>query len=236
MAKAAALRYTKWNIIPVIRNDVPFCKWKWWPVTKGRSRKPEKGLKPSGSADRPVRADAQRNIDTLLKAAMAVFTISGVDAPIREIAEKAGVGVGTVYRHFPQRSDLVAAVFRREIDACADAAPALAAKHEPGEALALWMQRYAGFIAAKRGLAKALHSGDPAFDNLPGYFDQRLRPAFRTLLAAAAAAEEVRADVDADELLGAVASLCMSSHNTGAGRAERMVALLVDGLRYRNRA
>lgn len=184
------------------------------------------------SKSRPVRADAQRNLDALLKAALAVFATSGVDAPVREIAEKAGVGVGTVYRHFPERSDLIAAVLRREIDACADAAPILSAQREPFEALANWMQRYAAFIAAKRGLAKALHSGDPAFDNLPGYFDQRLRPALLTLLKAAIAAGEVRADVDADDLLGAVASLCMSAHNAGPGRAERMVALLVDGLRY----
>ena len=192
----------------------------------------EDGLKPRDGTDRRVRADAQRNLDTLLRTAMAVFTSSGVDAPVREIAEKAGVGIGTVYRHFPQRSDLISAVFRREIDACADAAPILAAAHAPFEALAAWMQRYAAFIGAKRGLAKALHSGDPAFDNLPGYFDQRLRPALRTLLEAATAAGEVRADVDADELLGAVASLCMSAHNAGSGRAERMVALLVDGLRH----
>jgi AcrR family transcriptional regulator len=184
-----------------------------------------------GSTSRPVRADARRNTDALLEAALAVFATSGVDAPVREIAERAGVGVGTVYRHFPQRSDLIAAVFRREIDACADAAPALAAGHKPGEALARWMQRYAAFIAAKRGLANALHSGDPAFDNLPGYFDRRLRPAFRSLLTAAVAVGEVRADADADDLLGAVASLCMSP-NAGAGRAERMVALLIDGLRH----
>lgn len=183
--------------------------------------------------DRRVRADAQRNLDALLQAAMAVFATSGVDAPVREIAEKAGVGIGTVYRHFPQRSDLIAAVFRREIDACADAAAILARGHEPFQALAKWMQRYAAFVAAKRGLAKALHSGDPTFDTLPAYFDQRLRPALRALLAAAVAAGAVRADVDADELLGAVASLCMSAHNDGPGRAERMIALLVDGLRYR---
>ncbi|MEJ0041494.1 MAG: helix-turn-helix domain-containing protein [Rhizomicrobium sp.] len=135
--------------------------------------------------DRRVRADAQRNLDALLQAAMAVFATSGVDAPVREIAEKAGVGIGTVYRHFPQRSDLIAAVFRREIDACADAAAILARGHEPFQALAKWMQRYAAFVAAKRGLAKALHSGDPTFDTLPAYFDQRLRPALRALLAAA---------------------------------------------------
>jgi AcrR family transcriptional regulator len=187
---------------------------------------------PRGGADRRVRADAQRNLDALLQAAKTVFATSGVEAPVREIAEQAGVGIGTVYRHFPQRSDLIAAVFRREIYACADAALILADEHEPFEALAQWMQRYAAFVAAKRGLAKALHSGDPAFDTLPAYFDQRLRPALRKLLKAAAAAGEVRADVDADELLGAVASLCMSTHNDGPGRAERMVALLVDGLRF----
>ena len=187
---------------------------------------------PPRASDRRVRADAQRSLDALLLAAKAVFATSGVDAPVRQIAEQAGVGLGTLYRHFPQRADLIAAVFRREIDACADAAPVLAAERAPFEALAGWMQRYAGFIAAKRGLAEALHSGDPAYDNLPGYFDQRLRPALRALLDAAAAAGGVRADVDADELLGAVASLCLSSHNAGPGRAERMVALLVDGLRY----
>ena len=199
---------------------------------KGKSKKQDEGTKPRESADRPVRADAQRNIDTLLEAAKAVFAVAGVDAPVREIAETAGVGVGTLYRHFPQRADLIAAVLRREIDACADAAAVLAAEHEPGEALARWMQRYAAFIGAKRGLAKALHSGDPAFDSLPGCFDQRLRPALRTLLEAAVTAGDIRADVDADDLLGAVTSLCMSAHNAGPGRAERMVALLVDGLRY----
>jgi len=129
------------------------------------------GLEPRGSIDRRVRVDAQRNTDALLEAALAVFTTSGVDAPVREIAEKAGVGIGTMYRHFPLRSALIAAVFRREIDACADAAPILADEYTPFEALAHWMQRYAAFIATKRGLAKALHSGDPAFDALPAYFD-----------------------------------------------------------------
>ena len=181
---------------------------------------------------RPMRADAQRNVDALLLAARAVFATSGVDAPVRKIAEKAGVGVGTVYRHFPQRADLIAAVFRREIDACADAAPVLAADHGPGEALAQWLQRYGDFIAAKRGLATALHSGDPAFDALPAYFDERLRPALQSLLEAAAAAGEARADVEPDELLRAVGSLCMRAHDGGPAHARRMVALLVDGLRY----
>ena len=190
------------------------------------------GLEPKSNMERRVRADAQRNIDTLLQTALEVFATSGVDAPVREIAEKAGVGVGTIYRHFPQRSDLIAAVFRREIDACADAAPVLAAEHEPGEALSRWIQRYVDFIAAKRGLAKALHSGDPAFDTLPGYFKQRLEPALQTLLKSAASAGEVRSDIAAEELLGAVASLCMHAYAQGPKHARRMVSLLVDGLRY----
>jgi AcrR family transcriptional regulator len=185
-----------------------------------------------GRAHRPVRADAQRNMDALLEAALAVFATSGVDAPVRQIATKAGVGLGTVYRHFPQRSDLIAAVFRHEIDACADAAPLLAAAHPPGEALALWMLRYVDFLAAKRGLAPALHSGDPAFDTLRAYFEQRLRPALKTLLASAAAAGEVRTDVDADDILGAVASLSMHAFDQGPEHARRMVSLFVDGLRY----
>ncbi len=184
------------------------------------------------SKSRPVRADAQRNIDALLEAALAVFATSGVDAPVREIAEKAGVGIGTVYRHFPQRSDLIVAVFRHQVDACADAASVLAAKHPPGEALALWMQRYADFIATKRGLATALHSGNPAFNTLPIYFDKRLRPALQALLNAAASAGEVRTDIEPDDLLRAVASLCMSADGERTDYVRRMVALLVDGLRY----
>ena len=184
---------------------------------------------------RRVRADAQRSTDALLEAALGVFATSGVDAPVREIAEKAGVGIGTVYRRFPQRSDLVAAVFRREIDACADAAPILAGEYTPVEALAHWMQRYAAFIATKRGLAKALHSGDPAFDALPSYFEKRLQPALRTLLDTAEAAGQVRADVEADDLLRAVANLCLSAQGDGPSHAGRMVALLIDGLRFGTR-
>jgi AcrR family transcriptional regulator len=181
---------------------------------------------------KPLRADAQRSLDAILLAAKAVFATSGVDAPVREIADKARVGLGTLYRHFPQRADLIAAVFRREIDACADVAGELAKTHEPLDALASWMQRYAAYVATKRGLAKALHSGDPTYDALPAHFDKRLRPALRGLLETAMAAGVIRADVEADELLSAVASLGMSAYNSDPGRAERMAALLVDGLRY----
>lgn len=181
---------------------------------------------------KPVRIDAQRNKEALLEAALAIFATLGVDAPVREIAAKSGVGVGTVYRHFPQRSDLIVAVFRHQVDACADAASVLAAEHAPVEALALWLQRFADFIATKRGLANALHSGDPAYNSLPGYFDKRFRPALQALLDAAASVGEVRTDIEPDDLLRVVGSLCMSAHDDQIDYVRRMVALLVDGLRY----
>jgi AcrR family transcriptional regulator len=182
--------------------------------------------------DRPVRADARRNIDALLRASLEVFAISGVDAPVREIAERASVGVGTIYRHFPQRSDLIKAVFRQQIDACADAASALASRYPPGEALALWMQRYMEFIGAKRGLAAALHSGDPAYDALPIYFQERLRPALVALLNAATDSGEIRSEVDPDDLLLAVSGLCTPARDGSTAHTHRMVALLIDGLRF----
>ena len=181
---------------------------------------------------RAVRADARRNLDALLEAAKAVFGTSGVDAPVREIAARAGVGSATVYRHFPQRSDLVAAVFRREVDACAAAAPTLARGHQPVEALARWLRRYTSFIATKRGLAAALHSGDPAFDALPAYFRQNLEPALQSLLDAAVSADQIRDDVEAYELLRAVGNLSIATGDDGVLQGRRMVDLLIDGLRY----
>lgn len=180
-----------------------------------------------------MRADKQRNLDALLEAAKAVFATSGVDAPVREIAARAEVGLATVYRHFPERSALVAAVFRREVDACAAAAPVLARQHGPEEALARWLHRYADFVAAKRGLAAALHSGDPAFKALPTYFREHLEPAIRSLLEAAINAGRVRNDVEPYELLWAVANLCIPVADVGPHHNRRMVDLLIDGLRFR---
>jgi AcrR family transcriptional regulator len=178
-----------------------------------------------------VRSDARHNIDALLEAARAAFATSGVHTPVREIAARAGVGLGTVYRHFPQRSDLVAAVFRHELDACADAALVLAAEHEPGEALERWLQRYTNLLATKRGLAAALHSEAPAFEALPACFQEPLLPALASLLEAAAAAGQARADIEPRDLLQAVASLCLPAAYD-PDHTQRMVALLIDGLRY----
>lgn len=181
---------------------------------------------------RPMRADGQRKMAALLEAAGEVFARSGVDAPVREIAEVAGVGLGTVYRHFPQRSDLIAAVFQNQVDACADAAASMAATYEPAEALSRWMHRYIDFIGTKRGLAGALHSGDPAYSALPQYFDEHLRPALESLLEEAVRAGTIRSGVEARELLGAVGTLCCQGPHMNISSARRMVSLLIDGMRY----
>lgn len=178
---------------------------------------------------RSLRADGQRNLDALLQAARDLFVADGVDTPIRTIAAKAGLGVGTVYRHFPQRSDLIAAVFRREIDDCADAAEELTRLHDPVEALQLWMLRFSAFFSTKKGLAGALHSGEPAYQTLPNHFEARLRPTLERLLASAADTGRIRSDVASSELLGAVARLSMSD-NGDLAQAQRMVALLGRGL------
>jgi AcrR family transcriptional regulator len=180
---------------------------------------------------RRQRVDAQRNLGSLLEAAKRAFATSGVDAPAKEIAALAGVGVGTLYRHFPRRSDLVVAVLQREIDACAAAGPALSATHEPATALTQWLDRYTAFVATKRGLATALHSGDPAFDALPGYFWERLGPVLDDLLDAAKATGDIRSDVSAKDLLTAVALLSHPAPDTGTEYSRRMVTLLIDGMR-----
>lgn len=190
------------------------------------------GADPGTSIPPRMRADARRNEEIVVEAARLVFARSGVDAPIREIAAEAGVGLGTLYRRFPTRADLVAAVFRREVDACADAAGMLAAENRAIDALSAWLMRYTRFLAAKQGLAAALHSGDPAFAALPDYFRSRFEPVLSGLLSAAGIAGEARTDVSAFDLLRAIGNLATARGEDGAAHTERMVSLVVDGLRY----
>ena len=187
--------------------------------------------RPEASSERRLRADAQRSVDALMAAARELFATTGVDATTREIADRAGVGMGTLYRRFPTRADLIAAVFDDEMDACAEAATTFAAQYPPFEALAKWMQVYARFVGTKQGLAKALSSGDPVFVGVFARFDQRLRPAALKLYEAAAAAGEAWPDKDAAEILCAVSTLCMSTYDGKPDHAVQMTALLVEGLR-----
>jgi AcrR family transcriptional regulator len=190
---------------------------------------------PDGVAEKSAsrkRADARRNEQTLLDAAAAAFLASGVDAPVRDIAARAGVGVGTIYRHFPTRADLVVAVYRHQVEACAEAGPALlAGSDSPYAALARWIDLFVDFLVTKHGLAEALQSDDAAFQSLHAYFLDRLVPVCTGLLEAAAAAGEIRAEVPAYELMRGVGNLCIGAGRDPRYDARRLVGLLVAGLR-----
>ena len=181
-----------------------------------------------------VRADARRNIGRLLEAAKEVFATSGVDAPVRKIAEKAGVGVGTVYRHFPQRSDLIARF------SAAKSTPAQMPRRSWRPSMNLvrrWLDGCSDTLISSRPNAvwpRRCTREIRHIESLPVYFQEKLRPALRGLLEAASKAGKVRADIDPAELLLAVARLCAPNDQGGiTEQSRRMVALLVDGLRYR---
>jgi AcrR family transcriptional regulator len=184
-------------------------------------------------APRARRVDAARNLRSLLRAAMDVFNESGVDAPVREIADRAGVGVGTFYRHFPQRADLIVAVLKSQIDDFGDAAAAIVAEHAPSEALDRWVEGYVDFIMTKRGLSNALQADTATHASLHDYFYGRLRPPLAALLEAAIAQNVIRPGYQADELLRAVATLCKANHDGAPDETRKMVGLLIDGLRCR---
>jgi AcrR family transcriptional regulator len=178
------------------------------------------------------RADARRNEEALLDAAAAAFVVSGVDVPVRDIAAGAGVGVGTIYRHFPTRADLIVAVYRHQVETCAEAGPALlASAGSPHAALARWIDLFVDFLVTKHGLAEALQSDDAGFEKLHAYFLDRLLPVCAQLVEAAVEAGEIRPDVTAFELLRGVGNLCIGAHDAGRYDARRMVDLVIAGLR-----
>ncbi|SFJ95347.1 MULTISPECIES: TetR/AcrR family transcriptional regulator [Amycolatopsis] len=184
------------------------------------------------SGERPKRADALRNQAALLDAAAAVFVESGVEAPIRDIAAKAGVGTATIYRHFPTRADLIVAVYRHQVESLAEEGPALlAAAPGPYAALRNWIDHFVDFVVTKQGLATVLQSDDPCYDPLHSYFLDRLLPVCKRLLEAAVAAGEIVEGQDAHELLRGVASLCAGAGGNSRFDARRMVRLLIAGLR-----
>ncbi|MDQ0945849.1 TetR/AcrR family transcriptional regulator [Streptomyces sp. V1I1] len=186
----------------------------------------------AGQAARPKRADARRNKETLLDAAAAIFVTSGVEAPIRDIAAKAGVGTATIYRHFPTRADLIIAVYRHQVEACAEAGPALlATSPTPHAALGRWINLFVDFLVTKHGLAAVLQSDNAGFDTLHAYFLDRLVPVCTQLLDAAAASGEIRSDLQAYELMRGVGNLCIGADSDPHYDPRRLVELLIAGLR-----
>ncbi|NMO52350.1 TetR/AcrR family transcriptional regulator [Actinoplanes sp. TBRC 11911] len=178
------------------------------------------------------RAAARRNREGLLAAAAAAFVEQGVHAPIRDIAGRAGVGLGTVYRHFPTRADLVTAVYRHQLDECAVLAPKLLRELDsPAEALSRWIDAFVEFLVTKHGLGAALRSEDPSLQNLHTLMLDKLVPACATLIEAGVAAGELDADVKAYTLMRAVGNLSILGGGYERGDAKEMVARLLVGCR-----
>lgn len=186
----------------------------------------------AGPAVPRKRADARRNEQALLDAAAAVFVRAGVEAPVRDIAAEAGVGTGTIYRHFPTRSDLIVAVYRHQVEACAQAGPVLlAAGIEPADALAQWVNLFADFLVTKHGLADVLRSDGTGQDTLHGYFLDRLVPVCAELLDAAERSGGIRSGVTALQLMRGVGNLCIGADTDPRYDARLMIDLVIAGLR-----
>lgn len=167
----------------------------------------------------------------LLDAAAAVFVASGVDAPVRQIAEKAGVGVGTIYRHFSTRSELVVAVYRHQVEACADAGPRLLAESEtPEVALRAWVALFVKFLVTKHGLAGALRADNTESDALHAYFVGRLLPVCGTLLDAASESVGAAPTADPYNVLKGIGNLCIGASHDPKYDANHLVQLLISGV------
>jgi AcrR family transcriptional regulator len=186
---------------------------------------------------RSPRADAQRNRERLLATALRMFTSSKEEVTLSAVAERAGVGIGTLYRHFPTRDALVEAVYRNEVERLSDAAPALLKEMPPEQALEEWLKRFAGLVVAKRGLKEAVRSiFEPGTDTY-AYSRDRMTTAVTLLLDAAASSGAIRSDIDPQDVLLAIAASTWAFVNDGdwEGRALRVLRLVMDGLRYKPR-
>jgi AcrR family transcriptional regulator len=186
-------------------------------------------------AEVALRADARRNRDTLLESAAEAFAEHGVDTSLEDIARRSGVGIGTLYRHFPSRESLVIATYERGVTLLCDGAAELLAVHpdDPDKALEEWMDRYVAYVATKRGLASTLKAAMEGNDELFAGFRERVYAAADSLLSAAVSAGRIRPDIEGADLLRALGGICMVSDSEGwREQSRRLVKLLLDGLRY----
>ncbi len=188
-----------------------------------------------GDAQRPLRADAQRNYQRLVTAASAAFAEHGADdASLEEIARRAGVGIGTLYRHFPNRQALLEAVYRDQVDVLSDRARQLSESEDPGAALDEWLRALVSFGRTKRSLTSAMLATLDKDSELLSTCSLIMRSAATTLLKRAQEAGVVRADADATDMLRLVHAVSMAVEREPAdrGQADRLLGLIMDGLRH----
>lgn len=185
-------------------------------------------------AARKPRVDAARNRERVLEAAKIVFSAGGPEASLEAVARTAGVGIGTLYRHFPTREALFEAVYRREVQELADLAERLKEEAEPVEALRQWMRSNVRFVATKKGMSAALALAAYKNSDLFSYSFDRLTRAVGGLLDRAVAAGEIRGDISPEDLLRALVGMCYMHDQPGWQKSVlRLVDVFIDGLRNR---
>jgi AcrR family transcriptional regulator len=201
-------------------------------VTKSSVTKPSG--KPDTKASRKPRVDAARNRERVLEAAKTVFSAGGLEASLEAVAKMAGVGIGTLYRHFPTREALYEAVYRREVQHLADLAEKLKEAPEPVEALRHWMRSNVRFVATKKGMSAALALAAYKNSDLFSYSFNRLTAAVGGLLDRAIAAGEIRGDVSPEDLLRALIGMCYTLEQPSwQASVLRLIDVFIDGLRVR---
>ena len=184
------------------------------------------------ATSRKPRADAVRNRERVLEAAKAVFSAGGAEASLEAVARQAGVGIGTLYRHFPTREALYEAVYRREVEQLGELADTLKDEAEPVEALRRWISSNIEFVATKKGMATALAVAAHGLPDLQSFSFERLTRAIGVLLARAVKAGEIRADVSPEDLLRTLVGMCYLHDQPGwQSTVVRLMDVFVDGLR-----
>jgi AcrR family transcriptional regulator len=186
------------------------------------------------TGSRALRADARRNRERLLEVAVRAFSQDGPDATLDAIAKEAGVGIGTLYRHFPSREALIEAAYRNELARLCDAVPDLLQDMPPDQAARVWMDRYIDYMATKRGMADALRVVIASGRTPYAQSRDRLTSAIATLLQAGAAAGTLRSEVEPVDVFASLAGVALTAGGpANRDQAGRLLDLLMDGLRYR---
>jgi AcrR family transcriptional regulator len=198
-------------------------------------KKPGIMPKISNKSERRPRSDAMRNRELLLEAAAAVFSAGGPDASLEAVARSAGVGIGTLYRHFPTREALFEAVYRHEVDQLGELAEQLAQEGDPVDALRRWLHANVRLVATKKGMLAALALAMHGPSELFAYSSDRLARAVSLLLGHAVQAGEIRADVPPEDLLRALVAMCYNMYDRPDWQTTvlRLIDVFVDGLRKR---
>lgn len=189
----------------------------------------------AGSAQRPLRADARRNRDKILAAAVRVFAEEGLDAHLERIAKEAGVGTATLYRNFATREALIEAVYRNEVAQLCDAVPGLLEAKPPCEALRAWTRLFLDYVTAKFGMADALRAIAAAGSNPYGHSRDMIQAAITVLMDACVAAGAIRTDISPTDMGAALEGIALTSASPEQRqRAERLLDLTLDGLKARS--